>query len=100
MDFDILLRKIGNKSVFDEDELRKRYNEDKNVLVIEMLYCGYFGAGNNVNMNTLDSMGHWSNSHGGKYPTSIMLTRDDFIQILEKGNIDVDDVIIDQATIR
>ncbi|WP_455150395.1 hypothetical protein [Schaalia odontolytica] len=100
MNFDTLLGQIGNKSVFDEDELRKRYNEDRNVLIIEMLYCGYFGAGNNVNMNTLDSMGHWSNGHGGTYPTSITLTRDDFIQILEKGNVDVDNVIIDQATIR
>ena len=45
MPFETLLGKIGNKSVFNSEELRKRYISDRNVLVIEMLYYGYFGVG-------------------------------------------------------
>lgn len=94
MDFDTLLEKIGNKSVFDEAELRRRYNEDKNVLIIEMLYYGYFGGGNNVNMSTLESNGHWSKSHGNQYPALIKLSHDDFIDILQIGKVNVNNVII------
>ncbi len=94
MSFDRLLEQIGNKSVFDEAELRRRYNEDKNVLVIEMLYHGYFGERNNVNMDTLDSLGHWTNSHNVQYPTEICLTHDDFVQILRTGKVNVSNVII------
>ena len=94
MDFDTLLEKIGNKSVFDKAELRRRYDDDKNVLIIEMLYYGYFGAGNNVNMSTLESRGHWSKSHGNQYPALIKLSHDDFIDILQIGKVSVNNVII------
>lgn len=94
MDFDTLLEKIGNKSVFDEAELRRRYNEDRNVLIIEMLYYGYFGEGNNVNMSTLESRGHWSKSHHNQYPALIKLSHDDFIDILQIGKVNVGNVII------
>lgn len=51
MTFDELLAKIGNKSVYDESELQTKYNNDKNMFVIEMLYYGYFGEGHNINMD-------------------------------------------------
>ena len=95
MTFDDLLRKIGNKSVFDAEELKNRYDNDKNVVVVEMLYYGYFGEGNNINMDWLDTNGYWSSSHGGIYPALIRLTPNDFKQILREGNVDVDNVIID-----
>lgn len=95
MTFDTLLREIGNKSVFDLKELKSRYDNDKNVVVVEMLYYGYFGEGNNINMDWLDKNGYWSDSHGGIYPSLIRLTPDDFKQILREGNVDVDNVIID-----
>lgn len=91
MSFDELLTKIGNKSVFNKDELRNRYNNDWNVLVMEMLYYGYFGEGNNVNMAWLKQSGYW----GDGYPTSFSLGQAAFKSILEKGNIDVSNVIID-----
>ncbi len=91
MSFDELLTKIGNKSVFNKDELRNRYNNDWNVLVMEMLYYGYFGEGNNVNMAWLKQSGYW----GDGYPTSFSLGQAAFKSILKKGNIDVSNVIID-----
>lgn len=91
MSFDELLTKIGNKSVFNKDELRNRYNNDWNVLVMEMLYYGYFGEGNNVNMAWLKQSGYWGNG----YPTSFSLGQAAFKSILKKGNIDVSNVIID-----
>ena len=83
--------KIGNKSVFNQEELRQRYSNDRNLLVIEMLYYGYFGEGNNVNMDWLDRNGYWGNT----YPALIPLNSTAFKSILEKGNIDVSNVIID-----
>lgn len=95
MTFDELLTKIGNKSVYDESELQTKYNNDKNMFVVEMLYYGYFGEGHNINMDTLETKGYWSSSHGGIYPALIRLTPDEFKEILREGNIDVDNVIID-----
>ena len=57
----------------------------------EMLYYGYFGEGNNVNMDWLDRNGYWGNT----YPALIPLNSTAFKSILEKGNIDVSNVIID-----
>lgn len=91
MSFETLLHKIGNKSVFNQEELRQRYSHDRNLLVIEMLYYGYFGEGNNVNMDWLDRNGYWGNT----YPALIPLNSTAFKSILEKGNIDVSNVIID-----
>jgi L-amino acid N-acyltransferase YncA len=95
LSFDDLLTQIGNKSVYDRNELRTRYDNDKNMFVIEMLYYGFFGEGNNVNMDWLDSNGYWSTAHGGQYPALIRLTPGEFKEILREGNVDVDNVIID-----
>ena len=56
-----------------------------------MLYYGYFGEGNNVNMDWLEQNGYW----GNQYPTLISLGKPAFKSILEKGNVDVSNVIID-----
>ena len=40
---------IGNKSVFDENEFNQKYDTLTDIMLIEILYLGYFGAGNNVN---------------------------------------------------
>lgn len=93
MSFDDLLKCIGNKSIFNKDELYKQYNNNRNLMVIELLYYGYFGAGNNVNMDWLDNNGCWSTI--GQYPTSIQLSLEQFKKILKEGKIDVQNVIID-----
>lgn len=95
MTFDNLLQEIGNKSVFDQNELKAKYDNDKNVFIIEMLYSGYFGEGHNIPMDWLDNNGYWCKSHGVDYPALIRLSHDEFRRILKEGNIDVDNVIID-----
>ena len=89
--FDDLMRRIGNKSVYDESQLRTRYDMDANMNVIEMLYFGFFGEGHNVNMDWLSRNGCWPN---GGYPTSYVLSRARFEQILREASIDVANVII------
>lgn len=95
MSFDELIRKIGNKSVYDKDELKTKYDNDKNVFVVEMLYYGFFGEGHNIPLNWLDNNGYWSPNHGGVYPALIRLSPDEFKEILKEGNVDVSNVIID-----
>ena len=95
LNFNELLARIGNKSVYDERELRTKYDNDKNMFVVELLYYGYFGEGHNINMDTLENKGYWSSSHGGVYPALIRLTPGEFKQILREGNINVNNVIID-----
>lgn len=92
MTFDELKSRIGNKSVFNEIELQNQYNKNKNVIVVEMLYFGYFGAGNNVNMDWLDSNGCWA--VGDQYPTAVKLTISQFKKILAEGKVNVSNVII------
>jgi hypothetical protein len=92
MTFDELINRIGNKSVFDRIDLQAKYNNERNLCVVEMLYYGYFGAGKNVNMDWLDNHGCWSIDGG--YPANIQLSPDQFRQILKEGNINVPNVII------
>lgn len=93
MTFDELKQRIGNKSVFDEEELLQQYTSYKNVSVIELLYYGYFGAGNNVNMNWLDNNGFWAAEN--QYPTEVHLTEEQFRTILQEGHTNVSNVIVD-----
>lgn len=91
--FDELIAKIGNKSVFNIKELKNKYDNDYNVIVYELLYYGYFGAGNNINCAWLMKNHLWSKDGG--YPTNTKLSPDEFKRILEEGNLDVQNVIID-----
>jgi len=92
MTFDELKSRIGNKSVFDENELYNQYLNFKNMVVTELLYYGYFGAGNNVNMDWLDKHGYWASD--GQYPTEVKLTSEQFKRVLMEGNINVPNVVV------
>ena len=92
MPFEKLLEIIGNKSVFDKDYLRNTYDRGKNMIILELLYCSFFGAGNNVNCAYLQNEGLWAK--GGQYPTSTTLTRPEFESILKRGGLDVQNIII------
>ena len=92
MSFDDLKRRIGNKSVFNEKELINQYNSFKNVTIVELLYYGYFGAGNNVNMDWLDKNGYWARQN--QYPTEVKLSKNQFISVLTEGKVNVSNVII------
>jgi GNAT superfamily N-acetyltransferase len=90
MTVDDLLQLINNKSVFDENEIRAKYSNERTLVAVEMLYYGFFGAGNNVNWSWLSGNGYWPNS----YPTTARLTPEQFKEILLEGNVDVQNVII------
>ena len=93
MTFDNLLKRIGNKSVFNENELRCQYNEYYSVSIVELLYYGFFGASNNVNMDWLKSNNCWVTTEN--YPTEIHLSEKQTKQILMEGKVNVSNVIID-----
>lgn len=93
MSYQELKARIGNKSVFDELAIKDRYDTNRNMVVIEVLYYGYFGAGNNVNMDWLDRNGFWAGAD--QYPADVRLSSGQFKAILEQGGIDVGNVIID-----
>jgi L-amino acid N-acyltransferase YncA len=80
----------GNKTVFTEEELTKIYKENVNVVMLEMVYNGYFGKGHNVTHKELTDNGLF-NAH----PYNIDYSKDEFIKILEMGDVDVQNVIID-----
>ena len=83
-------RRIRNKTVFEREEIQEKYM-NSNLIVIEMLYYGYFGAGNNVNWWWLKNNGFWPD----KYPSTARLSKDQFMAILKEGDVDVSNVIID-----
>ena len=92
MTFEDLCKRIGNKSVFDQREMLAKYQNDKNLVVIEMLYYGYFGIGHNVNNAWLSDNGFFSYD---EYPANIQVSPNQFRTILKEGDIDVSNVIID-----
>lgn len=80
---------IGNKSFFDEEELKNRYDNSVNLYLIKMLYLGYFGAGNNINQKILKEKGLWTDV----YPTEQRLSSEQFEDILYMAKINPKDVI-------
>lgn len=92
--FEDLIRRIGNKSVFDPDEIRAKYEKENTVTIICLLYYAFFGEGNNINYNWLNSHGLWKKD-GAKYPTNTQYTRRDFETILKEAKVDVQNIIID-----
>ena len=81
---------VGNKSVYYEDELKEKYDTRASLTLIELLYYGYFGAGNNVNWMWLKNNDCWLETH----PMNFRYTRSQFEKILREGKVDVGNVII------
>jgi hypothetical protein len=90
MTFDEFAQVVRNKTVYDINELREKFDKEKSLVVVDMLYYGYFGAGNNVNWVWLKDNGLWPEG----YPTTARLTRDEFEKIMREGRINVQNVII------
>lgn len=88
---DEFIRYIKNKSVYSEEQLRNKYKSEPHLVVLGMLYTGYFGAGNNVNMRWLQDHGFWPQG----YPTTARLSVEQFKSILKEGEVNVSDVIVD-----
>ncbi len=89
--FEEFIRMVGNKSVYELAELKKQYDTSPSLTLIELLYYGYFGAGNNVNWQWLKNNGCWFDAH----PMSFHYSKEQFKKILWEGNIDVNNVIVD-----
>lgn len=88
--FDEYRKIIGNKSVFDEKDIKEKFYTLQSLTLIELLYYGYFGAGNNVNWMWLKSNDCWPGTH----PMNFRYTREQFDKIMKEGKVDVSNVII------
>lgn len=88
--FEDYINLAGNKTVFDFNELQNIYNSGKTIMMIEMVYNGFFGKGHNVNHKTLSENGLFS-----AHPYNIDYSKDEFIKVLEMGDTNVQNVIID-----
>lgn len=79
----------GNKTVFTPKELSGIYNKRPNVVMLELVYNGFFGKGHNVTHKTLKDKRLFET-----YPYQIEYTKEQFIEILKMGDVDVQNVII------
>ena len=82
----------SNKSVFSQNDLFVKYQQDNNLTVIQLLYYGYFGSGNNINMDWLDNNGLWSSP--GCYPANVQLTPQQCARIWNEGGVDIDNLLL------
>lgn len=90
MSYDEYRRVVGNKSVYEDMELLNKYDNESDLVLIELVYYGYFGEGNNINWVWLKSNGCFDG-----YPTSIELSKVQFCKIIKEANLDVNNIIID-----
>lgn len=84
------LKDAGNKTVFTKEELTHIYNSNKNVVMIELIYNGFFAKGNNVTYWQLKNMGLFED-----HPYNIDYTLSEIKDILRLGKADVENIIID-----
>ncbi len=53
--------------------LEEQYHTNKNLVVVEMVYNGFFGKGNNITYKELNEKGFFND-----YPYKVKLTREQF----------------------
>jgi len=85
------IKNAGNKTIFTPEELIKIYNNNNNVVLLEMVYNGYFGKGHNVTHKELKEQGLFAS-----HPYQIQYNREQFEAILKMGDKDVQNIIIDK----
>lgn len=90
MSFDEFVALAGNKTIFDRQELKKRFDNDSTITVVMMLYCGYFGPGNNPNMMWLKENGLWADEQ--QYPAQVQLTPIQCRTIWKAAHVKLEDV--------
>lgn len=83
---------VGNKSIFSEAQLKSFYYSNRNVYVIELVYCGFFGAGNNVTHHDMKQAGLFES-----YPYHIRYDTQKFNKLLEMGGINVQGAFINKS---
>ncbi|MGI1691675.1 hypothetical protein [Thermoanaerobacter uzonensis] len=83
---------LDYKPVYSPEELEQFFYEKKNIVLIEMVYNGFFGKGKNITFKELKEKGLFNG-----YPYNVVLSREQFISILEMGGKDVSNIIIDKT---
>lgn len=89
MPLDDFIKSAGNKTLFTPNELTNIYRKN-NVVMLEVIYNGFFGKGHNVIHKKLNEQGLFQT-----YPYNIEYSKEEFMKILEMGDVDVQNVIID-----
>jgi len=64
--------------------------KNMNVEILELIYNVFFGKEHNANHKSLNTKGLFS-----AHPHKINYTKDEFIKILEMGDVNVQNIIID-----
>jgi hypothetical protein len=82
------VKNAGNKTVFTPEELTSIYAQ-RNVVMLELVYNGFFGKGHNVNHKNLNDQGLFTT-----HPYNLDYTKEQFVKILGMGDVDVQNVII------
>jgi len=84
------VKNAGNKTVFTKEELSEMYNYKKeNIVMLEMIYNGFFGKGKNVTHHVLKEANLFP-----FHPYKIDYTKEQFVHILNMGDKDVQNIII------
>ena len=89
MNLNDFIKNAGNKTVFSPEELTIIYSQS-NVVMLELVYNGFFGKGHNVIHKNLKEEGLFE-----AHPYNLNYTKEQFIKLLEMGDVDVQNVIID-----
>ena len=91
MTLDEYLANAGNKTVFSKDELSGIYRSP-NVVMIEMVYNGFFDKGHNITYWQLKNKGLFES-----HPYNIDYSMNEMMEILKLGGKDVCNIIIDKT---
>ena len=87
------LKIIKNKSVYSLNELENIYKSEKNnIIILELIYNGYFGKGNNINWSYLKQ----NNFIGDNHFYQTITNRSQFSELLKKGGKDEKNIIINK----
>jgi hypothetical protein len=81
---------VKNRTVFTDEKLLDFYKTRYRIMIIDLVYNGYFGSGNNVNYDYLNKNGLFE-----VYPYNIEYTYDDAKKIFQRGRVNVPNLIID-----
>ncbi|SDF78343.1 hypothetical protein [Sporomusa acidovorans] len=82
----------ANKTVFSREQLQDFYLTKKNLILLEMVYNGFFGKGNNINHKTLSESGFFQG-----HPYNIQLAPENIDTILKLGGKNATDIIANKS---
>ncbi|WP_371366369.1 hypothetical protein SRRS_07550 [Sporomusa rhizae] len=86
------LELAANKTVFSREQLQDFYLTKKNLILLEMVYNGFFGKGKNVNYKTLSESGLFQG-----YPYNIQLTPENLVTIFRLGGKNATNLIANKS---